>query len=99
RKIENAIANVLVSMGFHEAMNNSLTKTGHQQTFGLNENSAVKMLNPLSSDLAVMRQSMLPGLLENTAYNLNRKNSDIKLFEFGKVYEKSGKNYVEKYRL
>jgi len=99
QKIENAIANVLVSLGFHEAMNNSLTKTGHQHTFGLNENSAVKMLNPLSGDLAVMRQSMLPGLLENAAYNLNRKNSDIKLFEFGKVYEKSGKNYVEKYRL
>jgi len=99
QKIENMIANVLVSMGFYEAMNNSMIKTEHQQTFGLNENSAIKMLNPLSSDLAVMRQSMLPGLLENTAYNLNRRNSDIKLFEFGKVYEKLNNHYSEKYQL
>lgn len=99
QKIENAIANVLVSLGFHEAMNNSLTKNGNQSVFGLNENSTVKMLNPLSNDLAVMRQSMLPGLLENTAYNLNRKNTDIKIFEFGKVYEKTAAGYSEKYRL
>lgn len=99
QKIEDSVANVLVSLGFYEAMNNSLTKAGHQKTFGLNEDSAVKMLNPLSGDLALMRQSMLPGLLENAAYNLNRRNSDIKLFEFGKVYEKSGKNRLEKYKL
>ncbi len=97
--IENSIANVLISSGFHEAMNNSLTKIENHTIYNLDENSAVKMLNPLSKDLAVMRQSMLPALLENTAYNLNRKNSDIKLFEFGKVYEKLTESYNEKYRL
>ena len=98
-KFENAAANVLVANGFYEAMNNSLTKSGNHQTFDSEENKAVKMLNPLSSDLAVMRQSLLPGLLENSAYNLNRRISDIKLFEFGKIYSKSNENYVENERL
>src|SRR5690606_21256782 len=98
-KFENAIANVLVANGFYEAMNNSLTKSGNQQIFDLEEMNSVKMLNPLSGDLAVMRQSLLPGLLENSAYNLNRRISDIRLFEFGKIYSKSIENYIENERL
>jgi phenylalanyl-tRNA synthetase beta chain len=98
-KFENAAANVLAANGFYEAMNNSLTKFENQQTFDLEENKSVKMLNPLSGDLAVMRQALLPGLLENSAYNLNRRIADIKLFEFGKIYSKSAKNYAENNRL
>lgn len=99
QKLENKAANYLVSLGFHEAMNNSLTKAEYQSVYGLEENEGVKMLNPLSADLAVMRQTMLSGLLENTAYNINRKNSDIKLFEIGKTYKKLKKGYEETYKL
>jgi phenylalanyl-tRNA synthetase beta chain len=98
-RIENTVAQNLISLGFHEAMNNSVVKSEYQPIFGLDESKGVKLLNPLSSDLAVMRQSMMPSLLENVEYNLNRKNSNIKLFEFGKVYEKSAKGHKESYRL
>lgn len=98
QKIENAIAQTLIARGFHEAMNNSVVKSGIQQIYGLDESKSVKLLNPLSSDLSVMRQSMLSGLLENTAYNINRKTSDIKLFEFGKIYNKT-EEHQENYRL
>lgn len=99
QKIENAIAQTLIGRGFHEAMNNSVVKAGYQQIYGLDESKSVKLLNPLSSDLSIMRQSMLSGLLENTAYNINRKTSDIKLFEFGKIYNKTAEGHQENYRL
>lgn len=99
QRIENAAAQTLISIGFHEAMNNSVVKTQYQEIFGLDETIGVKLLNPLSSDLSVMRQSMLPGLLENTIYNINRKNTNIKLFEFGKIYSKSQDGYSENYQL
>lgn len=99
QKVENAAANYLVSLGYHEAMNNSLISSDYQSVYSLNEQTVVRMLNPLSADLAVMRQSLLPGLLENTAYNINRKNPDLKLFEIGKIYEKQVNNYIENYRL
>ena len=97
--IENEAAKTLIPLGFHEAMNNSVGKADYQKTFNLTESLSVQLLNPLSSDLAFLRQSMLPGLLENTAYNINRKTSNIKLFEFGKVYNKSDEGYTENYRL
>lgn len=97
--LENSVASYLVSSGFHEAMNNSLFKTENDSIYGLDEKISVLMMNPLSGDLAVMRQSMLPGLLDNTAYNINRKNSDIKLFEIGKTYEKTKDGYQETYKL
>jgi len=90
--LENSWARTLQSNGFNEVMNNSLTSVK-------DETDAVKLLNPLSGDLAVMRQSLLPGLLENSAYNLNRRISDIRLFEFGKIYSKSIENYIENERL
>lgn len=99
QRIENAVAQTLISLGFHEAMNNSVVKAEYQSIFSLDENKGVKLINPLSSDLALMRQSMLPSLLENVAYNLNRKISDLKLFEFGKVYQKANKGYEENYQL
>lgn len=99
QRLENITANYLVSLGFHEAMNNSLVKNEYQTAYGLNEDEGVRMLNPLSGDLAVMRQTMLSGLLDNTAYNINRKNSDIKLFEIGKTYKKLKKGYEETYQL
>lgn len=100
--LENSWARTLQSNGFNEVMNNSLTSVK-------DETHAVKLLNPLSTELTFMRKSLLEGLLENTVYNINRKNQDIKFFELGKIYHKkekyeerkqlaiitSGRNYAE----
>jgi phenylalanyl-tRNA synthetase beta chain len=95
-KIENSIANQLSSLGFNETMANSLTKEDY---IGLTENlkveNNVEMLNPLSSDLKVMRQSLLFSGLESVAYNINRKNNALKLYEFGKTYHKYNEKYQE----
>lgn len=90
--LENFWARTLQSQGFYEVMNNSLTAEKN-----VSENP-VKLLNPLSSDLAFMRTSLLQGLLENTAYNINRKNPDIKFFELGKIYHKT-EEYQERKQL
>ncbi len=95
-KIENIAANFLVSQGFYEAMSNSLTKPDYvKKSKILNEDQNVSMLNALSSDLSVMRQSMLFGGLESVSYNINRKNNNIKFFEFGKTYHKFESGYKE----
>jgi phenylalanyl-tRNA synthetase beta chain len=86
-KIENIIANQLASQGFNETMANSLTKASYiSLTDNLNSDNDVEILNPLSSDLGVMRQSLLFSGLESISYNINRKKSSLKLFEFGKSY-------------
>lgn len=80
---ENTSANLLVGFGFNEMMGLSLTK----ESYYPEGTPLVKVLNPLSSDLNVMRHSMLYGGLESLAYNINRKQADLKLFEFGKTYQ------------
>ena len=90
--LENSWARTLQSNGFYEVMNNSLTAEKNVTP------EAVKLLNPLSGDLAFMRTSLLQGLLENTIYNINRKNSDIKFFELGKIYQKR-ESYTERKQL
>ncbi len=95
-KVENSIANQLVSIGFNETMSNSLTKEDYiSLSEDLNANFNVEMLNPLSSDLKVMRQSLLFSGLESIAYNINRKNNALKFFEFGKTYHKYENGYEE----
>ncbi|MGB0776494.1 MAG: phenylalanine--tRNA ligase subunit beta [Flavobacteriaceae bacterium] len=95
-KIENIIANQLVAQGFNETMANSLTKASYiELSDDLKEEYNVKMLNPLSTDLEVMRQSMLFSGLESVIYNINRKNSSIRFFEFGKTYHHYGNEYEE----
>ncbi len=98
-KIENITANFLVARGYYETMANSLTKPDyHTYSESLHESENVTMLNALSKDLEVMRQSMVFGGLEAVAYNLNRRNSIIKMFEFGKTYHcKEGKFLEEKH--
>lgn len=90
--LENSWARTLQSNGFYEVMNNSLTTEKNVTP------EAVKLLNPLSGDLAFMRTSLLQGLLENTIYNINRKNPDIKFFELGKIYQKR-ESYTERKQL
>lgn len=88
-KLQNMIADYLSSQGLSEIMNNSLTKSGYIDKSGIysNENS-VYLLNPLSQDLDILRQTLLFGGLEVIAYNLNRQMSSVRLFEFGTVYQK-----------
>jgi phenylalanyl-tRNA synthetase beta chain len=86
-KIENALANQLVSLGFYEIMTNSLTTQKYTAlSASLNTNDSITLLNPLSNDLATLRRSMLFSGLETIAYNLNRQQESLKLFEFGKTY-------------
>ena len=86
-QIQNKISNQLTALGFHEMMGNSLTSPKYiELSDNLSSNHNVKMLNPLSNDLSIMRQSMLFNALEALIYNVNRKNSNVKLFEFGKTY-------------
>ena len=94
--VQNVIANQLVAQGFYEIMNNSLTTAAYQElSTDIQANQAVQILNPLSQDLAIMRQSMLFSGLETIAYNNNRKRTDLALFEFGKTYHKVGDTYTE----
>ena len=86
---ENTTANLLANFGFNEMMGLSLTK----ESYYSNNPSLVKILNPLSSDLNVMRPSMLFGGLESLAYNINRKQTDLKLFEFGRTYQKTDNDF------
>jgi len=99
-KVQNSIATQLNSQGFHEMMANSLTTASYVQLSEmLKEEHNVTMLNPLSSDLATMRQSLLFSGLEAISYNINRKNSDLKLFEFGKTYHNFLSGYEEQKHL
>ena len=99
-KLQNIIANQLVSLGFNEMMANSLTTPDYiKLAEDLKEEFNVAMLNPLSSDLAVMRQSLLFSALEAVSFNINRKRADLKLFEFGKTYHKLPGSYDEKKHL
>ncbi len=99
-KIENVVANQLMSQGFNETMANSLTKASYVSLSEmLNEEHNVAMLNPLSNDLGVMRQSLLFSGLESVIYNINRKNNSLKFFEFGKTYHKFGSEYSEQKHL
>ncbi|MGK4568461.1 phenylalanine--tRNA ligase subunit beta [Flavobacterium sp. 3HN19-14] len=95
-KVQNIIANQLTSLGFNEMMANSLTTSEYVQLSDmLKEEFNVMMLNPLSNDLSAMRQSLLFSELEAVSYNINRRNSDLKLFEFGKSYHKLPSGYEE----
>ena len=88
-KIQQVIADYLVGHGMVEMMNNSLTKAEYAGlSRDIEASSNVELLNPLSKDLNVMRQSLLFGGLEVIAYNVNRKENNLKLFEFGNVYLK-----------
>ena len=95
-KIQNTIANQLNSQGFHEMMANSLTTPDYVNlSEQLQAEHNVSMLNPLSTDLSALRQSLLFSGLEAVAYNCNRRNSDLKLFEFGKTYHYKAGSYSE----
>ena len=92
-KIQKEVSIMLASNGFYEIMNNSLTKSAYTRELdSFDEANNVKILNPLSSDLDVMRQSLLFGGLESIARNQSFKNFDMKFFEFGNVYSFNAAN-------
>ncbi len=101
-KIQSTIAELLVANGFHETMNNSLTNSAYVDKLAegiLAKTENVEMLNPLSQELDVMRQSLIFNALEVVAHNQNRQNPNLRIFEFGKTYKKSGNDYKENKRL
>jgi phenylalanyl-tRNA synthetase beta chain len=103
-KLRNTVSDLLVSNGFYEIMCNSLTKSAHARALSfIDESKHVHILNPISRDLDVMRQTLLVGGLETIVFNLNRKVADMKLFEFGAEYtvdeaKRRDGNKLNKYR-
>lgn len=93
--VQNQIADLLVANGYFEIMNNSLTKLD----YAYDPDTAVRILNPLSSDLDTMRQHLTFSMLESIDHNQKRKLSDLKLFEFGKSYHIAESGYKEKHHL
>lgn len=108
-KLQDIISGQLTGCGFHEMMNNSLTRAAYYEEMSAYPSSRlVMLLNPLSNDLNAMRQTLLFGGLESIAHNINRKNGDLRLYEFGNCYfysadkknpEKLLAPYKESYRL
>lgn len=93
------ISDYLSSNGFFEIMNNSIGKPEADLHIGMNTSQTVKIVNPLSAELGVLRQHMLPAGLENINYNKNRKRNNLKLYEFGKTYHLYPSGYNEKSQL
>ena len=90
-KLQNVVGNQLASQGFYEIMANSLTTPTYTMlSEQLKDEHNITMLNPLSNDFSVMRQSLLFSGLEAVSHNINRRNSDLKFFEFGKTYHDFG---------
>ncbi len=104
-KLQQSISEQLVGAGFNEILNNSLSKETYYADESLSAKS-VRLINPLSGDLSTMRQTLLFGGLESIVFNLNRKASGLRFFEFGTCYERVDesvqtplKGYKETYRL
>lgn len=93
--VGNQVADLLVANGYLEIMNNSLTRLDT----AADPSTAVRIVNPLSSDLDTMRQNLLFPVLESIAYNQKRKQPDLRFFEFGKSYHLDGEQYRERNHL
>lgn len=86
-KLQNIISEQMVGCGFNEILNNSLTAAAYYDGLeSYKPENLVRLMNPLSNDLNVMRATLLFGGLESIQHNANRKNADLKFFEFGKCY-------------
>ncbi len=99
-KLQKTVSELLVSNGFYEIITNSLTKPNYAEDASfLDASNSVHILNKLSEDLGVMRQSLLFSMMEVALYNINHKQANLRLFEFGKEYTLKGKKYGERNRL
>lgn len=94
------IGSLLSANGYYEILTNSLTNSAYQQKHGLSfAGEPIEILNKLSEELGILRQTMLFTGLEVCAYNINRRQKDLKLYEFGKIYYKEGGQYREEEKL
>lgn len=93
-KVQNTLANLLAAKGFNEIFTNSLTRPDYAGLAGLKLDNNVILQNPLSPELSSMRQHMLFSGLEAIVYNFNRRNKDLKFFEFGNTYQLHGENHL-----
>lgn len=99
-KFRNTLGQQLVANGFYEILTNSLTNATYQQKHNITfDGEPVEMLNKLSEEQGILRQTMLFTGLEVCAHNINRKQKDLKLFDFGKIYTKKNGRYEETERL
>lgn len=99
-KFRNTISEMLMANGFYEIWTNSLTNAAYQQKHNLSfAGEPVEILNKLSEEQGILRQTMLFTGLEVCAHNINRRQKDLKLFEFGKIYFKANGKYIEEERL
>lgn len=99
-KIRRSISNILTGFGFREILTNSMTNPGYvDNTDGLSPEENIHVLNKLSEELGILRQTLIYGGLESIAHNVNRKYTNLKFFEFGKSYFKRGEKYVEDQQL
>ncbi|MRI63573.1 phenylalanine--tRNA ligase subunit beta [Ornithobacterium rhinotracheale] len=94
-KVSEGISDLLITHGFNEAMNLSMYKKEYNDWLGYKEENSVTLINSLSQDVSTMRRSLLPSLLSNLDYNIKRRNTNIKLFEFGKSYRVENGKYIE----
>ncbi len=97
--LQEKIASFLAANGFNELFTNSLTRAAYAEESGNAPDDAVRLLNPLSQDLGILRQELLHTGLEAIQYNRNRKQSDVRFFEFGKSYHRLQDGYHEKKHL
>lgn len=99
-KFKNTLSQMLIANGFYEIWTNSLTNAAYQQKHNLTfTGEPVEILNKLSEEQGILRQTMLFTGLEVCAHNINRRQKDLKLFEFGKIYFKINGKYIEEERL
>ena len=94
-KVENTISSLLIPLGFNEIMNNSLT----DNKLNISHRKEINVLNSISSDISQLRTTLIDSSLKTLRFNLNRKNSNNKFFEFGKIYEQLENKTLESRRL
>jgi phenylalanyl-tRNA synthetase beta chain len=95
-QIAERLSNQLVSLGFNEMMNNSITNPDYGKiSQNIKDVKGVNIINPLGQELSQMRTSLLPGALEVVAFNLNRQSKSLKLFELGKTYQQNNDTFKE----
>ncbi len=97
RAREAKLRSSLLSLGYNEAV--SLTFISHEDAEAFSSTPVVELANPLSEEASLMRSSLVPGMLDMLAYNLNRGTDDVRLFEIGDIYEASGAGTVERRRI
>lgn len=98
-ELEENTSTILNAQGFYELINLSLTHRKYQKFMKDSLGQSIELLNPLSEEVAVLRQSLLFGLMERISYNISRKNTSLRFFEWGKTYSKKEEKYIENHHL